>query len=160
MHCYNFCNTLWSQCWLTHCKYWQKPGRGYCWCVWRVSIYIDVSSQYPVQWDCSCLCTWRCRTLYALRGSPACPASLFYSDDLWINIISMKLILFQFLGNFLPKNFLSHNVRKVLSFLMQVTDRSLTIKNTTESSLNCWLIFSMVWWISTLSQGVNRYFLC
>ena len=78
--------------------------------------------------DCSYLCTWRLQDLYALRGSPACPASLFHRDDPLHQYHFHEIACFHFLisGIFSP-DLRSQIVRKVLSFCLQVTDRSLTL---------------------------------
>ena len=96
--------------------------------MWRVSIYIDVSSQYPVQGTALTYAPGGCRT--CMHFEAVLLAQHLYSIVMihCINIISMKLLafIFWFLG-FFPPDLRSQIVRKVLSFCLQVTDRSLTL---------------------------------
>ena len=133
----------------------QKPGRGSCCCMRRVSIYIDVSSLYPVQGTALTYAPGGCRTFMHYEAVLLAQHPHFTVMIHGNNIISLKLFaFFLFFGFwFFHPEPLSQNIRKALSFLdacekSNLLDTDHTI--TSPSILGSDQLF--VWWFFTLSQ--------
>ena len=140
----------------------QKPGRGSCCCMRRVSIYIDVSSLYPVQGTALTYAPGGCRTFMHYEAVLLAQHPHFTVMIHGNNIISLKLFaffVFWFLV-FSSRTIVTKYQKGSILFRCMWKIEPAWHWPYHHFSFNPWLGSAVCMMIFYSISGVNRYFHC